>query len=205
MIAAIRDPNSSSSQGLYSLPTGDQSQLILVKLDSLSETDAKNAVDTLRSKHDISKLDIVMANAGIGKDFSTVVDTTPQEMRDHFEVNVLGPLILFHAVLPLLNAASNPKFMATSSSVGSIGDAFQYPSLAYGASKAALNYLVMKIHVEHTNITAVALHPGYIPTPHVLRRSMLMSMLQMGTNRSRKLLGESLGWNRGAFDFEAKH
>ena len=163
MIAAVRDPNSSSSQGLHSLPIGDQSQLILFKLDSLSETDAKNAVEALRSKHNISKLDVVMANAGIGKDFSTVVDTTPQEMKDHFEVNVLGPLILFHAVLPLLNAASNPKFMATSSSVGSIGDAFQYPSLAYGASKAALNYLVMKIHVEHTNITAVALHPGYVP------------------------------------------
>ena len=75
VIAAIRDPNSSSSQALHSLPTGDGSQLILVKLESGSETDAKNAVETLRSNN-ISKLDVVMANAGIGKDFSTVLDTT---------------------------------------------------------------------------------------------------------------------------------
>ena len=122
-------------------------------------------------------------------------------MKDHFDVNVLGPLILFQAMAPLLNAAENPKFMATSSSVGSIAGAIPYPSLSYGVSKAALNYLVMKIHVEHTNITTVALHPGYVPANDLHRRSMLICVMQVGPNRSRKLLRKSLGWIRGAIDF----
>ena len=148
----------------------------------MSESDAKAAIELLRSKHKISKLDIVMANAGIGTDFSFVKETPVQAMKDHFEVNVIGPLILFQATLPLLTAAPDPKFMVTSSSVGSIGDILQAPSLAYGCSKAAVNYLVRKVHVEHPNITTVALHPGFVPSQGYQISLVLIDMMQVGAD-----------------------
>lgn len=34
------------------------------------------------------------------------------------------------------------------------------PTLAYGVSKAGANYFVRKVHFEHEEITALAVHPG---------------------------------------------
>lgn len=38
------------------------------------------------------------------------------------------------------------------------------PTIAYGMSKAAVNYAVAKIHYENSKISAVALHPGWVQT-----------------------------------------
>jgi norsolorinic acid ketoreductase len=34
------------------------------------------------------------------------------------------------------------------------------PALSYGASKAAANYFVRKVHFEHKEIATLAIHPG---------------------------------------------
>jgi norsolorinic acid ketoreductase len=64
------------------------------------------AVQTLVSEYGISKLDIVIANAGVSKDFGPALRTPAKEMLDHFTVNTMGPLLLFQATAPLLKAAS---------------------------------------------------------------------------------------------------
>ena len=85
-------------------------------------------------------------------------------MREHFEVNTVGALVLFQAVLPLLEAAQTPKFVPISTIVGSIGavEKINIPTMAYGASKAALSYVTTKIDLEYPNIIAFPLHPGYV-------------------------------------------
>lgn len=89
--------------------------------------------------------------------------TPVTEVRDHFEVNTIGPLILFQETWPLLQTASNPIFVAIAAGVGSIGESMvsiPIPATAYGISKAAVNYLVRKIHFEFPELTSFALCPG---------------------------------------------
>jgi norsolorinic acid ketoreductase len=160
VIAGVRNPT--SVQNLNALKPGPGSELVIVQIDSSSATDAATAVDLLKSKHNISHIDVVVANAGIGKYWGPAVTTTISEFDEHFKVNVTGTLVLFQAVHGLLDAAKEPKFVPISTPVGSIGEIenFPLPSTAYGTSKAALNFLTRKIHFEHPNLTTFPLSPG---------------------------------------------
>lgn len=176
---------------LHTLQTHPRSNLILVNIDSRSETDAVNAVEMLKGKHGIVKLDMVISNSGIAKHIGVALDTPGRELRDHFDVNTVSHLFLFQATWPLLMAATlEPKFIVLSSSVGSISamEREPVPMLAYGCSKAATNYLVRKLHFEHEKLVCFAIHPGYVLYPvdeHCFRedtmpfrRSKLTSPLQ---------------------------
>jgi norsolorinic acid ketoreductase len=147
-------------------PHGANSKVIIVKIVSASETDAKEAVATLKSTHNISKLEVVIANAGIADFWGTALLTPANEMLEHFKVNIVGPLLLFQATAELLESAKKPKFVVITSAVGSIAfqESFPIPSTAYGASKTAVNFATRKIHFEHPKIIAVPIHPGWLRT-----------------------------------------
>jgi len=168
-IAAVRDP-STSKAALTSLPTGQGSKLIVVKIDSSSTTDADDAIKELQDVYKLKKLDVVIANAGMGTHYSNVVDMKLEHLQEHINVNVYGPLKLFQAVLPLLNASSSPKFCLTGSSIGSIGEleSYPFPMAAYGMSKVMAHYLVRKIHMEHGGeggkLIAWCVYPGFLKT-----------------------------------------
>lgn len=165
VIAGVRNPsNSASVASLNALPIGAGSKLITVKIDSVSETDATDAVKFLGAEHGITALDIVIANSGIADCWDSALKTPIQEMRNHFEVNTIGPLVLFQAVASLLEASGDGKFFVMGSSLGSIANMEDWPmpSTAYGTSKAAINFITRKIHFENPKLTAVALHPGYV-------------------------------------------
>ena len=128
-----------------------------------------SAIAELKSKHSITTLDTVYANAGISKIYPLASEAKLDDLREHFEVNTLGPLILFQATFPLLLASKHPagpKFVVMSSSGGSIAGMEQapMPNSAYGMSKAALNYLVRKVHFENEGLVAFAVHPGWVQT-----------------------------------------
>ena len=165
-IAGVRDPSHPSVQALSKLPKGPSSTLIIVKIDSASPSDAADAVQTLQTKHKITSLDTVIANAGISypKAFGPVANVKVEDVKEHLDVNTIGPLVLFQATQPLLKKAVHGpgKFVTVSSPIGSIGGMEQrpFPMSAYGASKAALNYLTRKIHFEHEDLIAFAVDPG---------------------------------------------
>lgn len=144
--------------------TGVSSKAILVKIDSNSEIDAKDAVRKLQDQHNITHLDVVIANAGQNNYFSPVRAVTMAEMRQVLEVNSYAPIILFQAVLPLLEKSSKPIFATMGSMMGTIGAMEQrpFPCTSYGVSKAALNWITRKVHCEHENIIAFVLDPGYV-------------------------------------------
>jgi norsolorinic acid ketoreductase len=148
IIAGVRDPAVSATI-LDSLPTAAGSKVIVVKIDSQSETDAKEAVSQLSTQHNITSLDVVIANAGIAHSGTSVAQTSSESLRDHLNTNAIGPVLLFQAFRPLLQASKcgNPVFLATSTVVGSIGGQEALAGLPpvlspYGASKAALNWVV---------------------------------------------------------------
>jgi norsolorinic acid ketoreductase len=101
LIAGVRDPTNAFSKALLTLPHGKNSKVILVKIDSLSETDALTAVSTPKSEHQVTKLDIVIANAGIANYFGRARVTPIKEMIPHYQINVIRPLLLFQATAEL--------------------------------------------------------------------------------------------------------
>ena len=136
------------------------SKLIIVKLDSFSTTDPRDAIACLASDHGLDHIDVLVANAGINSFMGQVLETSAEDMRAHFEANTIAPLLLFQATWPLLAKSKQPKFFAMSTSMGSISEMEPLKGLAYGASKSALNHITKKIHLEHEEAISVALHPG---------------------------------------------
>jgi len=170
VIAGVRDPTAAAST-LNALPTATGSKVVIVKIDSQSETDAKEAVSQLASEHGITSIDYVIANAGIAHSGAPVAQTTTESLRDHFNTNAIGPVLLFQATKPLLQASKsgNPVFLAISTLIGSIGGqeilAGLPPILSpYGSSKAALNWLVRRLHYEESWLTSYVTHPGLVLT-----------------------------------------
>lgn len=82
-----------------------------------------------------------------------IAGLSPSTMRNDFEVNAIGPMILFNAFSSLLQAAPSPKFIAISTAAACITEPIPFPVNSYGASKAALNFLVKKTDVESPDIT----------------------------------------------------
>lgn len=163
VIATVRDPESDGSKSLSDLPKGKDSQLIIVTIDSASETDAATAVKELKSTHNIQKLDVVIANAGHGTAYDQATNLRIADLQGVLVVNTIGPILLFQAVLPLLKQSSKPIFIVISSNAGSIGGMQDIPGLdvvTYGSSKAMINFVVRKIHFEHKDIISFPLHPG---------------------------------------------
>ena len=104
----------------------------------------------------------MIANAGIGSDYSTALDLKVTPLKEHIAVNTIGPLALFQAFFPLLQKSIQPKFVYISSPLASIGGMEQrpFPMAAYGASKAAMNYFIRKIHFENEGLVSFAIDPG---------------------------------------------
>ena len=161
-IVGVRDPNHATSKGLFNLPRGDGSSIIVVKIESTSETDAASAVKELDSSYGITALDIVVANAGISKIFPPVSEAKIPDILEHFNINVIGVIHLFQAVFPLLNKAKAPKFITLGTSAASLSNMENrnFPNTPYGTSKVALNYVTRKIHFENPNLIAFPLDPG---------------------------------------------
>lgn len=163
VIATVRRPNSPEADALKSLPKAKGSDTIIVKVESTSDTDAQEAISSL-GEHQINHLDLVIANAGLFAlhAFVEVSKIQTEDLIKHFDVNTGGPLRLFQATLPLLQKAERPVFAYISSIGGSISLQENFvPGIAtYGASKAAMNLLIRRIHSDHPDLIAFALHPG---------------------------------------------
>ncbi len=188
IVAAVRDPTHQSSKSLHDLPKASSSSIIVVKIENVSETDATEAISELRSTHNITTIDIVIANAGIVKGFMRVEDAKTADILEHYHVNAIGPVILFRAVLPMLkNSEKTAKFIAISTSAASIGDQEKapIPNAVYGPSKAALNWFIKKIHLENEDLVAFPIHPGYVLFSFLGRRSsnvLTEVLLQLGSD-----------------------
>jgi NAD(P)-dependent dehydrogenase (short-subunit alcohol dehydrogenase family) len=153
VFAGARKP----SPELQALAAKHHDKVKVVKLTSGDEINNKAAVAEI--KRVAGRLDVVIANAAIGVPTGPVLETPVQAMTEHFAVNTIGPLVLFQATYPLLMASSDaPKFIPITSVAGSVtvGAPMGVPLLAYGASKAALNYLTIKIRADHEGLSMFA-------------------------------------------------
>jgi len=135
-----------------------------VKLTSADKADNEAAIAQIEKI--AGQLDIVIANAGIADHFGPLATTPLSAFRDHFEVNTLGPVVLFQAAHKLLLASPTgaPVFAVISSIIGSLGR-FVYAAITpYEMSKAAANFLVKTLDAEHPALVAMAIEPGWVAT-----------------------------------------
>lgn len=77
VIAAVRDVDHSTAQSLASLSCGANSSIIVVKIDSRSPTDAATAMEQLRARDGIDKIDMVIANAAVSNCYQNVSNGDP--------------------------------------------------------------------------------------------------------------------------------
>jgi len=166
VVATVRNITQEITETLNALPSGQGSRVIIAKLDSFNDSDAKQVVEKLQKEDNIDRLDVVIANSAISKYYGPALSTPISEVREHFEVNAVAPLLLFQAVWPLLERSNAPKFVVISTGVASISQMGEWPiaATAYGGSKVMLNYFVRKIHCENEKLVAFPINPGWVQT-----------------------------------------
>ncbi|KAH8701662.1 putative toxin biosynthesis ketoreductase [Talaromyces proteolyticus] len=144
----------------------------IYKLDSISTADAIALRESLLANSNdtsgdagVSKIDIVIANAGVGDPFTSVLDAPIDALANLYQINALGPVRLYQQLWDqLLSKSENPKFILISSVLASLHYVDPTPCGGYGAAKVAANYFVKKMHLENEKLVAVSLHPGWVKT-----------------------------------------
>ncbi len=63
-------------------------------------------------------LDVLVNNAGIAGTWTSALDTTPADFIPVFGVNLLGPVRVIRAFVPLMRAADHPRIVDVSSGMG---------------------------------------------------------------------------------------
>jgi 3-oxoacyl-[acyl-carrier protein] reductase len=107
-----------------------------------------------------SRLDILVANAGISKSAS-IEDTTVEDLDELFAVNVRAPYILVQQLLPAMGQGSSVVFLSSLAARASVGTLS-----AYAATKGAVATLVTHFAsaLGDRGIRVNAVAPGVVET-----------------------------------------
>ena len=107
----------------------------------------------------LTELDVLVHNAGVAYP-GRVAESTPEQWRATFDVNVTGAVALTLALLPALRAARGQVVFINSGSGLNAS-----PGLAsYSASKFALRAFADSLRVDEPLLTVTSIHPGRIDT-----------------------------------------
>ena len=113
------------------------------------------------------RLDVLVNNAGILPDprGSRFPDSRPADYRAALETNVLGPLALIQALLPLMQRHGYGRIVNVSSGMGQLSD-MGTGSPAYRVSKTALNAVtrIVAAETKGTGILVNSMCPGWVRT-----------------------------------------
>ncbi len=116
-------------------------------------------------------LDVLINNAGISGGAVPIRELTAAHVQAVYDVNVLGPVRMLHAFLPLLERSTSPVVVNVSSGLGSLTYSadpdFAFSNLivpAYFSSKAALNMLTTQYARALPAMRINSVDPGYTAT-----------------------------------------
>lgn len=154
VLAVARNPQ--ASKELQALETSYPDQLKLLAADVTNPKDLEQIANVASGW---GSVDIVINNAGIYKKGISESDFT-----ESFRTNTIAPFLLTKTLLPLLKKGHEPKVVQISSQMGSIKDNTSGGSVAYRASKAALNAVNKSLSIDEPWLTSVVLHPGWVQT-----------------------------------------
>ena len=142
-------------------------------IDIAVDDDARVKAAAARVAEEDGKLDVLIANAGISGSYSHPTEQSIDEIRQVYEVNVLGAIRRIQAFTPLLKAAGSAAIVNVSSELGSLGSLSDPHSefygvniLGYNSSKTALNAVTVSFAkaLAPFGIRVNSADPGYTAT-----------------------------------------
>jgi NAD(P)-dependent dehydrogenase (short-subunit alcohol dehydrogenase family) len=139
---------------------GEANDLLVVKLDITSRADAEAAVQAALDR--FGRIDVLVNNAG---DFYAgyFEELTPEQFERQLTTNLVGPMNVTRAVLPVMRRQRSGHVISISSGAGLLG--FEFCS-AYAAAKFGLEGWIESLAAEvapfgiHTTIV----NPGFFRT-----------------------------------------
>ncbi|KAJ5554755.1 Short-chain dehydrogenase/reductase SDR [Penicillium sp. DV-2018c] len=169
VVACVRNQDAVASlrAEVESVVVGENSVLHIIELDFSTAIPQEQIRRTLAAVAAVTHVDVLICNAGYATSMVPALEILAADLRASFEVNTIAPLLVFQALWPLLQKSTSvPKLTVISSSVGSISEQEPFPGGAYGASRAASNWLTKALHNQHEadGLVAFALHPGWVQT-----------------------------------------
>ena len=142
----------------------DGAKALARQLDVTNANSVHDLADQV--EHDHGRLDILVNNAGVFLDKNDFAEHVAAErVRETFETNLIGPLSLSQAFLPLMRRQNYGRIVNVVSALGSLAEMTgKYP--AYRMSKTALNALtrILAAELEGTNILVNSCCPGWVQT-----------------------------------------
>jgi NAD(P)-dependent dehydrogenase (short-subunit alcohol dehydrogenase family) len=146
---------------------GDHDDLLVIRVDVTSRADAEAAVEAAVER--FGHIDVLVNNAGISvKGFFE--ETTPEAVDQQLATNLLGPLNVTRAVLPVMRKQRSGHIISISSGAGLSGFAF---SSLYAASKFGLEGWMDALakEVAPFGIKTTVVNPGFFRTELLTGRS----------------------------------
>ena len=132
-----------------------------VRTLSLDVTDPQSIADAYATvQREQGRLDVLVNNAGFGL-FGAVADLSAEDLRRQFDTNVIAPVQMLRAALPLML----PQRQGCVVNIGSVAGITPTPfSGGYSASKAALHVLsdAMRMELAPFGIRVLTVQPGSI-------------------------------------------
>jgi len=150
------------------LPHLAQMSKMASSLSSASFTAARSVERALRDiDEQEGRLDILVNNAGV----TSTADVSGSVALQVFDTNAIGVIRVTQAALPLLEKSENPVVVNVSSALGSFWAVtnperrqFHFPSIMYGASKAAVSMLTVQYAKTYPDVKFNAVEPGFTAT-----------------------------------------
>ncbi len=143
-------------------------------VDVTDKDGVHEAANSLREE--FGKIDMMIANAGIGGGAVHAKDIKPEDFAKVVNVNLIGAVNAITAVLPDMIVKNSGQLVAIASLAGFRG---LPKSASYCASKAAMIALFESVRLDllRTNIDVSIIQPGFIKTPLTAGREAQMPYL----------------------------
>ena len=167
VFAAVRDPSKESSKPIVALAASHPNVHVLT-LDVASPDSITASVSEVQRVTD--HLDIVINNAAETTDTEggSALTASAAAFESIFRTNVTGTMLVTRAYIPFLRrskAQGGAKSINISSALGSTQYATLFgPTVSYGVSKTAVNYLTVVLAHEVPDVTFLSIHPGLVLT-----------------------------------------
>lgn len=133
-----------------------------VELDAADAASIGSAASEVKDE----PIDVLINNAGVYSQDTTVEKLEMAEFDRVFRTNVAGPALLTRLLLPNLRAGAGKTIANISSGLGSLSTVVPGTGIAYCASKAALNMLTVRTaqDLASEGFTVVTFSPGWVRT-----------------------------------------
>ena len=154
---------------------GEADDLLVVQLDITSRTSAEAAVQTALAH--FGRIDVLVNNAG--NFFAGFFEElSPEQFEAQLTTNLLGPVNVTRAVLPVMRQQRAGHVVTISSTAGIVGQEF---CSAYAASKFGLEGWMesLRFEVEPFGIRTTIVEPGFFRTALLTKESTVYAELSL--------------------------